>query len=117
MEEGHVICTDGYKQVIERRNNSKTENKTKFGFSNKQIEGLSALGQHMATQIRSEMQGSNDMGGIQADQVDAFAHVPALTQGQQERQSVFKRVGAANTVEISKRTKYEGFMNELSQHE
>jgi hypothetical protein len=47
MEERHVICTDGYKQVIERRNKSKTENK--------QIEGLSALGQHMATHIRSEM--------------------------------------------------------------
>ena len=71
----------------------------------------------MATQIRSEMQGRNDMGGIQAHQVDPFAHVPALTQGQQERQSVFKRVGAANTVEISKRTKYEGFINELNQHE
>jgi hypothetical protein len=62
------------------------------------------------------MQGSNDMGGIQAHRVDPFTHVPALT-GQHERQSVFKRVGAANTAEISKRTKYEGFINELGQHE
>jgi hypothetical protein len=69
----------------------------------------------VATQIRSEIQGNNC--GVQAHQINAFTHVPTLTQGEPERQSVFKRVGQAHTTELTKRAKHEGFITQLADHE
>ena len=84
IEQGFLVCTDGYKQTIRRRN-SKTKDKTEvkeadnYGFNSKQIEGLSALGQHLAAQI----QDNANLGGVQAHQVDPFK-APTMTQGLSE---------------------------------
>jgi hypothetical protein len=116
IEQGFLVCTDGYKQTIRRRN-SKTKDKTEvkeahnYGFNSKQIEGLSALGQHLAAQI----QDSANLGGVQAHQVDPFK-APTMTQGLSDGQLLFKRVGEVQQAD-AKRAKYKDFFSELSQYE
>ena len=86
----------------------KTDDKeaANYDFSSEQIEWLSALGQHLAEQIR----GSSNLSDVQAHQVDPM-------QGQAENhQSVFKRVGEAQQT-VAKRAKYEGFITQLSKYE
>ena len=79
-----------------------------YDFSSKQIEGLSALGQHLAEQIR----GSSNLSDVQAQ-----AHQVDPMQGQAENhQSVFRRVGEAQQT-VAKRAKYEGFITQLSKYE
>ena len=70
-----------------------------YDFSSKQIEGLSALGQHLAEQIR----GSSNLVDHRSGQAE-------------NHQSVFKRVGEAQQT-VAKRAKYEGFITQLSKYE